>query len=245
MRLENKVALITGAASGIGRSTALAYAREGARVVVNYARSEDEARATVAAVEAAGGVALLAQADVANEAQVAAMVGRVTDQWGGVDILVNNAGTTVFADLANLAAIDDAAWDRLFAVNVKGAWYCARACEPSLQARGGTIINVASIAGFTGVGSSIPYSVTKGAVITLTKSLAKALAPRVRVNAIAPGFVDTRWHASRPGAAQTIADRVPLKRVAGPDDIADLALYLAGASVVTGQVFVIDAGASM
>ena len=245
MSLTGKVALVTGGATGIGRSTALAFAREGMRVAIGFARSEAEAEATAREVVQAGGEALLARADVADEAQVKAIVDQIVAQWGGVDVLVNSAGTTVFADVADLDAITDEAWDRLFAVNVKGVWHCCRACAPSLKARGGAIVTIASVAGATGLGSSIPYSVTKGAAITLTKSLARALAPSVRVNAIAPGFVDTRWHAARPGAAQATAERVPLKRVAGPDDVAELALYLAKTPVVTGQVYVIDAGQTL
>lgn len=245
MELQGKVVLITGGGTGIGRATALACARQGASVVINYARSTSEARATVQEIEQAGGQALMIKADVADEAQVKAMVDQVVQQWGGIDILVNSAGTTVFADLANLDAVTDEAWQTLFQVNVMGVWYCARACAPHLKERAGAIVTIASIAGLTGLGSSIPYSVTKGAVLTMTKSLARALAPNVRVNAIAPGFVDTRWHASRPGAAQATAERMPLKRVATAEDISDLAVYLARTEVVTGQIYVIDAGATL
>lgn len=245
MDLSDKVVLITGGATGIGRATALAFARHGARVGIGYTRSADEARQTAQDVAAAGGAALTLQADVADETQVRAMVAAVQEQWGGVDVLINSAGTTVFADVTDLDAITDEAWQRLFSVNVLGVWYASRACSPSLKDRGGAIVTIASVAGFTGLGSSIPYSVTKGAAITLTKSLARALAPQVRVNAIAPGFVDTRWHAARPNAAQTMAERNPLKKVAGPDDVADLAFYLGTAAVVTGQIMVIDAGQTL
>lgn len=245
MRLAGKVALITGGGTGIGRATALAYAGAGARVAIGYARSAAEAEATAQAVREAGSEAMVIQANVADESQVIAMVNQVISAWGGIDVLVNSAGTTVFADVTNLEAITDEAWDQLFAVNVKGVWYASRACAATLRERGGAIITIASIAGLTGLGSSIPYSVTKGAALTMTKSLARALAPQVRVNAIAPGFVDTRWHAARPGAAQATAERMPLKRVAVAEDIADLALFLADAPVVTGQIYVIDAGATL
>jgi 3-oxoacyl-[acyl-carrier protein] reductase len=245
MELAEKIVLITGGGTGIGRATALAAARQGARIVIGYAHSETEAHQTAADVVAAGGQALTLKADVADEAQVKALIAATLQHWGGIDVLVNSAGTTVFADLADLEAIADAAWDRLFQVNVKGVWYCCRAAAPTLKQRRGAIVTIASIAGFTGLGSSIPYSVTKGAVLTLTKSLARALAPEVRVNGIAPGFVDTRWHAARPNAAATMAERLPLKKVATAEDVAELALYLASAPVVTGQNYIIDAGATL
>lgn len=242
----HKVALVTGSATGIGRAVAVRFARHGMAVAVNYSRSEQEAQETLKLVRSHGVPAILCQANVADEAAVQKMVARCHDEFGGLHVLVNNAGTTHFIEHTDLAALTDAVWDEIFDVNVKGAFYCCRAAMPLLQENGGNIVNVTSVAGLQGSGSSIPYCASKGALNTITKSLARAFAPKVRVNAVAPGPVNTRWLADHQERVQRSLEVTPMRRAADPDDIADAVEFLAlGNSLMTGQIIVVDGGRTM
>ncbi|HZK65973.1 MAG TPA: glucose 1-dehydrogenase [Chloroflexota bacterium] len=250
-QLDGKVAIVTGAAVGIGRGIAVAFGREGARVVVNYSKSLQEAEETARLVQAAGGQAMLTQADVSREDQVLAMVKQVLDSYGRIDVLVNNAGVTAHVPFEELDGLTEDVWDQLYAVNVKGTFFCCRAVEETMRRQGeGSIINVGSIAGLWPQGSSIAYCTSKAAVMHMSKCLAKVLGPEIRLNVIAPGFIDeTRWNVGRPNLDQTresAAKAAPLKRVGSPEDIAELALFLAaGGSFVTGAVFTADGGRTL
>ena len=241
-----KVALVTGSATGIGRAAAVRFAREGLAVAVNYSRSEKEAKETLAQVQSHGVPAILCRADVADDQAVRAMVGRCVSELGGLDVLVNNAGATHFIDHQDLDALTDEVWDEILGVNLKGTFYCCRAALPALQQREGSIINVTSVAGLGGDGSSIPYAASKAALNCLTKSLARAFAPQVRVNAVAPGPVLTRWLADHTEMVERSLLATPMRRAAVPEDIADTIAYLAlGTHLVTGQVLIVDGGRTM
>jgi 3-oxoacyl-[acyl-carrier protein] reductase len=252
MDLAGKVALVTGSAVGVGRETALECARRGASVVVNYSRSEAEARETAGEVERLGAKALLVRGDVSSDAEVRAMVQQAVDAFGGIDVLVNNAAVTHFVNHTDLEGMREEMWDRILAVNLKGAFFCARAAAPAMKARGdGAIVNIASIAGIRAIGSSIAYCASKAGLINLTIALARVLAPEVRVNCVAPGFIDTRWLREGLGqvfepAKQATAQQTPLGRVSTPRDIAQVVLSLIeGADFVTGQTIVVDGGAGI
>jgi len=247
-QLDGKVALVTGAAVGIGRAIAVAYGREGAKVVVNYSNSRKEAEETGQLVKRAGGEALLIQADVSQDRQVRTMVGQTLEKLGRIDILVNNAGITSFVDFPDLDGLTDEVWDRLYQVNVKGTFFCCRAVVAAMKKQGhGRIINLASVAGLWPQGSSIAYCCSKAAVVQLSKCLARTLGPEIQVNVIAPGFIaETRWNVGRPNLDATVAkagELAPLKRVGTPEDIADAALFLATrGDFMTGDVMVVDGG---
>ncbi|MCI0461549.1 MAG: glucose 1-dehydrogenase [Gemmataceae bacterium] len=241
-----KVALVTGSATGIGRAAAVRFAREGFSVVVNYSRSENEAKETLDAVRAHNVPALLCQANVADDRAVRAMVARCRDELGGLDVLVNNAGMTHFIEHTKLDALTEEVWDEIFGVNLKGTFFCCRAALPLLRERKGNIVNITSVAGLGGQGSSIPYAASKAALNCMTKSLARALAPDVRVNAVAPGPVLTRWLAKHMDHIERSLPTIPMRRAATPDDIADAIAFLAlGTTLVTGQVLVVDGGRTM
>ena len=243
-----KVALVTGSATGIGRATAVRFAKLGYDVVVNYSRSEAEAKETLALVEAEGVKGLLVACNIGDDAAVKAMFATIAATFGGLDVLVNNAGTTFFVDHKNLDEMSEDKWDQILQVNVKGTFFCVRAAAPLLKARGGNIVSVSSVAGISGDGSSIAYAASKGAVNTMTKSLAKSLAPEIRVNAVCPGPVDTRWlravMTEDPLKARTSS--FPLQRPATPEDIAEAIIYLAtSTTLTTGQCLVVDGGRTM
>ncbi len=249
MEVRGKVAIVTGSATGMGRSTALMLAERGCNVVVNYTRSEAEARETAAEVERRGAQALLVRADVSADADCRRMVRETLARWGRLDILVNNAGTTVFVPHHDLEALTEEAWDRIFAVNVRGTFYMSRAAAPALRASGqGAIVNIASTAGLRAGGSSIPYAASKAAIINLTVSLARVLAPEVRVNCIAPGFIDTRWLAQGYGERfaamrEAVRQQTPLKDVGRPEHMAQAVVsMITGMDWVTGQTLVVDGG---
>ncbi|MEB3102256.1 SDR family NAD(P)-dependent oxidoreductase [Ferviditalea candida] len=241
--LQGKAALITGSATGIGRSIALRLAEAGADVVINYSRSEKEARETQADAERFGVRTLLYKADVGDDQQIREMVQAAIDKFGRLDILVNNAGMTNFVEHADLEGLKEEYWDNAFNVNVKGMFFCCRAAAPELKKNKGCIVNITSIAGMTGLGSSIAYAASKAAAISVTKSLARVLAPEVRVNSVAPGVVDTRWVKGQEDHIQRLADGTPLGRVAAPEDVSEVAYSLiTSAGFVTGQTIIVDGG---
>lgn len=244
-----KVAVVTGGGTGVGRATSLGLARLGYHVVVNYSRSRDDADKTVAEIQnlGVGGLAILA--DVADDSACREMVTTTMAEWGRIDVLVNCAGTTQFIPFGNLEQVTDDVWERLYKVNVVGAFHCARAVrEPMLHAGGGVIINVSSVAAQLGQGSSIPYCCTKAALDNLTVSLARTLAPRIRVNGVAPGFIAGRWTQGGLGPnyeniKQAYEQSLPLGRVCEPEDVAACILSLiTGSELVTGQTLTVDSG---
>ena len=246
MDLDGKVAIVTGGGTGMGRATSLALARQGVAVAVNYSRSEAEAMDTARTIADAGGRALAVRADVAHDDAVRAMVERVVNTWGGVDLLVNNAGTTRYIPLDDLESVTDEIWDAIFAVNVKGIFHCSRAVAPHMRAGGqGAIVNVTSAAGLTGDGSSLPYAVSKAAAIGLTRSLARALAPEIRVCSVAPGVVLTRWVQGREEHVRRLSESALLGRPATPEDVAAMVCALLAQDAMTGQTLVVDGGVAL
>jgi 3-oxoacyl-[acyl-carrier protein] reductase len=243
---DRKVALVTGSATGVGRACAVRFARLGFAVVVNYSKSEADAAETLRLVEAEGAPGLLFKANVANEGEVRAMVAATAAAFDRLDVLVNNAATTHFVPHADLDALTDQIWQDIFSVNLLGAFYCVRAAMPLLKASKGNVVSVSSVAGLTGQGSSIPYCASKAALNCMTQSLARASGPEVRVNAVAPGPILTRWLAGREAHVAKFLEQAPLGRAADPDDIADAVIYLAtGTTLTTGQVLVVDGGRTM
>jgi len=246
---SRKVVLVTGSATGIGRACALRFAENGFDVVVNYSRSEAEARETLQLVECHGVRGLLVPCDVGDDTAVRGMLAAVEREFGRLDVLVNNAGTTWFVDHKNLEELTEAMWDRILQVNLKGPFFCVRAAVPLLRkSGGGAIVSVSSVAGIAGEGSSIAYAASKGGLNTMTRSLARALGPEIRVNAVCPGPVDTRWLRAVM-TEEELEKRTrgyPMRRPAQPEDIAEAIFYLAtGTSLTTGQCLVVDGGRTM
>ena len=250
MNIKGKVALVTGGGTGVGRAVVLELARLGAAVAVNYSKSKSEADETAKEAGKRGVRSMSVQADVADESQVHRMMEAVREQLGPIEILVNNAAFTRFSDLANLNALNQQDWNRTFAVNVNGTFYCSRTAAPMMKSRGwGRIVNISSIAAFTGQGSSIAYCASKAAVLSLTRSLARVLGPEITVNAVAPGLIDTRWIAGRERLDELKASYIretPLKKVLAPDDVAEAVVsVITSMNLVTGQTIVVDGGKTM
>lgn len=250
MKNPNGVALITGGSRGVGRAIAVALAERDYAIAIVHRNSAEQAKETLAMVHAVSGTGLTIQADVADDDACRAMVAEATESLGPVEILINNAATTEFIPHHDLDAVSTALWDRIFAVNVRGPFQCIRAAQASLASTGkGQVINISSIAGLSGKGSSIPYCASKAAVINLTQSMARTLAPAIRVNAVAPGFIDSQWTREGLGASYGDAEAshregAALKTVAQPTDVADAVLgLLFGSRLVTGQTVVVDGGA--
>ena len=245
---------MTGGAGGIGRSVTKAFADAGAAgVAVNYRKSGKEAEALVADIERGGVKALAVQADVQSDDQVRAMMARIRSHFGRLDVLVNNAGVTHWVKLADLEGLTDPIWDEILDVNLKGAFRCARAAVTLLEASQGMVVNVSSISGVLAPStiSSLAYGTAKAALIYMTRGLAVAMAPKVRVNCVAPAFTDTPWMSQHFGTdyQQVVADAAagyPLRRIASPADIGSAIVGLVtGGDFVTGQTLIIDGGLSL
>jgi len=244
------VALITGAATGIGRAAALALTEAGFDVAINYSRSESAARETAALAQAKGAKTLLFKCDVSDDPSVRKMLAAVEQEFGRLDALVNNAGTTSTVKPSDFEAMTAEEWDRVFAVNVRGMFQVTRAATPLLKAARGSVVNTASIVGLRPGPQPLPYAASKAAVVSLTKLLALNLAPDVRVNAVAPGWMEGDW------MKRMLADRyddlmarraksTPLRRCATAEDVAEVIVSLiTGNRFVNGEIIVIDGGFS-
>jgi 3-oxoacyl-[acyl-carrier protein] reductase len=243
------VAIITGAGTGVGAATALMLARRGWAVLINYSRSATEAQAAAAACTQVGAATLLHQGDVSIDADCRAIAAAAFGRWGRIDALVNNAGTTTFGGTANWDAISADDFQRVLGVNAMGTFQMIRACAPALKAARGAVVNVSSIAGSLGIGSSVAYIASKGAVNSMTLYFARAMAPEVRVNAVCPGLIETRWFVD--GLGREGFERVkamyegtaPLARACSAEDVAEAVVWLAtGARTMTGELVLLDAG---
>jgi 3-oxoacyl-[acyl-carrier protein] reductase len=248
MSQNRPVALVTGAATGIGRAAAVALAAAGFDVAINYSRSENEAQETARQAQAKGARTLVFKADVADDAKVREMLAAVEREFGRLDALVNNAGTTTNVPPKDFEGLTTEEWDRVFAVNVRGLFQVTRAAAPMLKAAKGSIVNTASIVGLRPGPQPLPYAASKAAVVSLTKLLALNLGPDVRVNAVAPGWMEGDW------MVRMLADRyddlmarraksTPLRRVATAEDVAEVMVNLITSNkFVNGEVIVIDGG---
>lgn len=257
--LKGKVSIVTGSAAGIGAASAAKLAELGSNVVINYSKSKDEAEQVAAQCADIGVEVEIVAANVADDEACQKMAATAMDRWGRIDILVNNAGTTKFANHAKLEELDKTDFHDIYDVNVVGAYQMVRAVVPAMRQQyeasgeAGSIVNISSIAGVAGIGSSIAYAASKGAFNTMTLSLARSLAPAVRVNAICPGFVGTRWFRDRfgeerfQGIVKNQIETTPLKLASMAEDIANTVQFFAGAwsRNVTGETLMVDAGAHL
>jgi 3-oxoacyl-[acyl-carrier protein] reductase len=251
MNSDKPAALVTGAATGIGRSAALALARNGYNVVINFSRSEEAAKSTAQDAEASGAQALLYRCDVSDDACVRAMLKAAEKKFGRLDVLINNAGTTIEVEPKNLDGVKVEEWNRVFAVNVLGLFLVTRAAVPLLRkSPNGCIVNTCSIAGLRPSAQPLPYAASKAAVANLTKTLANALGPEIRVNAVAPGWMEGDWMRrtlaeNYEGLMARRARYTPLKRCCTVDDVAETMLSLILSNrFVTGEIIIIDGGFS-
>src|SRR3954464_584628 len=244
---DERVFIVTGSSSGVGAATALELARRGARVAINYSKSAREAEETAQACTRAGGTPIVVQADVSADPDCRKLASAALSKWGRIDGLVNNAGTTKFAPMRDLSALSAEDFQRIYAVNVIAAYQMIRACETPLREARGAVVNVSSIAGTMGIGSSVAYACSKGALNTMTVALARALGPEIRVNAVLPGFIETRWLKQGLGpdydrVRKAWCDNTPLRSTLQPDEVAASIVALLQAKKVTGQLHTIDAG---
>ena len=254
MELQGRVALVTGGAGGIGGAVVRSLAKAGiSGVVIHYRKSRKEAEDLAGEVERAGVRAFAVQANIQDDNQVRGMISKISEQFGRLDILVNNAGITHWVKISDLEALTDEIWDEILDVNVKGAFRCARAAAKLLEVDQGMIVNISSISGVLSPStmSSLAYGTAKAALIHLTRGLAVAMAPKVRVNCVAPAFTDTPWMSGHYGAnyRQVIAEAsagYPLRRIATPQEVAGAILGLiTGGDFVTGQTLIVDGGLSL
>lgn len=249
MDLSGKAAIVTGAGTGVGRATALALASAGCDVVVNYSRSKDAAEAVAAEAAASGVRAIAVQASVAEDDDCRRLVGAATEAFGRLDVLVNNAGTTSFIPHHDLDAVTAETWTSIMGVNLIGPFQMARAAATALKADGGgQIVNISSVAGVYGTGSSIPYCAPKAGLNNLTVTLSRVMGPEVQVNTVCPGFIDGSWLQEGFGGAfgaikQSVVDRTLLGAVCTPEDVKDAIFgFLLGSKLTTGEILVVDGG---
>jgi NAD(P)-dependent dehydrogenase (short-subunit alcohol dehydrogenase family) len=258
MSKDGLCAIVTGSASGLGAATAAMLAKDGARVVINYSSSQKEAEETADLCRSAGGDVMIVQGDVSRDEDCRKLAA-AAEPWGRLDILINNAGVTKHVPHGDLDGLSAEDFQRLFGVNTIGPFQMVRATRPLLEAaaketgRASAVVNVSSVAGISGIGSSVAYAASKGALNTITYSLARALAPLIRVNTVCPGYIDTPWFTKGRGAdgaakvRDAVVAKVPLKRASTAQDVANLVYFLATpqSSNMTGEVMRIDAGAHL
>lgn len=249
VEVEGMVGVVTGSSAGVGRATAMLLASRGVKVIVNYNRTETGALEIVDEIKAAGGEATAVKANVGEDSDCRTLIQAAVDTYGSLQILVNNAGVTHFIDHADLEAVTSEVWREIMGVNVEGAFNCTRAAAAHMKAAGwGAVVNVSSVAGFGGGGSCIPYAASKAALNTMTKSLARVLGPEVRINTLAPGFIEGRWLAGGLGDDYEMermqrSTEAPLKKVATPEAMAESILGLIQYSPhSTGQTIIADGG---